>query len=90
MASQSTNRKRATRGSHNGRSASQKPSEYRFAHNVAGTGTVKLAPGRLSYAAHHVSFGPVNPVAVVSELQKTSGDLPVSGFWSPIVTRLAA
>lgn len=40
MASQSTNRKRATRGSHNGRSASQKPSEYRFAHNVAGKGTV--------------------------------------------------
>jgi e3 binding domain len=45
MAQRSTNRKRSKANpnrasSHNGRSASQKPEKYRFAHNVAGEGTV--------------------------------------------------
>src|SRR5918995_2084582 len=45
MAQRSTNRKRSKANSnrtssHNGRSASQKPERYRFAHNVAGQGTI--------------------------------------------------
>src|SRR5918994_2718767 len=40
MAQRSTNRNRSKAGSRNGRSASQKPERYRFAHNVAGEGTV--------------------------------------------------
>ena len=40
MAQRNTNRNRNKASSRNGRSASQKPERYRFAHNVGGEGTV--------------------------------------------------
>jgi hypothetical protein len=40
MAQRNSTRTRSNRTSSNGRSASQKPAKYRFAHNVAGHGTV--------------------------------------------------
>jgi hypothetical protein len=76
MAQRSTNRNRSKASSRNGRSASQKPERYRFAHNVGGEGTV---PEReyLEYAQNGAGLDDADLILNVPELKVDSIHLQV-------------
>ena len=76
MAQRSTNRNRSKASSRNGRSASQKPERYRFAHNVGGEGTV---PEReyLAYAQNGAGLDDADLILNVPELKVDSIHLQV-------------
>jgi hypothetical protein len=76
MAQRSTKRNRSKASSRNGRSASQKPERYRFAHNVGGEGTV---PEReyLEYAQNGAGLDDADLILNVPEVKVDSIHLQV-------------
>ncbi|HSJ18800.1 MAG TPA: E3 binding domain-containing protein [Solirubrobacterales bacterium] len=76
MARRSTNRNRSKASSRNGRSASEKPERYRFAHNVGGEGTVPEQE-YLEYAQNGAGLDEADLILNVPELKMDSIHLQV-------------